>query len=108
VSKSTTTSSKNGVIVIKLGRSTLVALCVALACAVFIPATASALQVTNEEGADVHSSPAGRVIGWVEVETEVTVLESADNGIWCNVKFDNGPNRGNGGWVLCGDLGDGI
>jgi hypothetical protein len=105
---------------IELRRFAVVAFsCIAFVCAAAVPSTASAAkvkplcdpcheQVISEEGADVHSSPGGSVIGWVEVETEVYVFESADKGIWCNVKFENGPNKGNGGWVLCEDLGDGF
>ena len=91
----------------------MLAACVALSCVAAVPATAGPpppcskclLYVDNESGADVHSAPKGEVIGWVAFSTQVYVWESVDSGVWCNVRFETGPNKGNSGWVLCGDLG---
>jgi len=60
--------------------------------------------IVNEKRAYVHNEPNGRVIGWIKVGIEVYVLESAE-ATWCKVLIENGPNAGNGGWVLCTDLG---
>jgi hypothetical protein len=98
----------------KLRIVTTLAVCVAFACVAVAPSAASAGEVEpdctsciryieNPEGADVHSSPGGPVIGWVEWGTEVYVISSPE-GVWCNVRFEDGPNKGNGGWILCGDL----
>ncbi|HEV7938247.1 MAG TPA: hypothetical protein VGP18_09525 [Solirubrobacteraceae bacterium] len=93
---------------------TVLAVCGALACAAVAPSAAIAgppppctkcIQfIENLAGADVHSSPGGPVIGHAEYGIEVYVLEAADEDDWCNVRFEDGPNKGNGGWILCGDL----
>jgi hypothetical protein len=58
--------------------------------------------VSNPNGADVHTTPAGYYEGWLAPGDHFDTTRHDSSGVWCDGYAYGSVNQS--GWVLCQDL----